>query len=322
MARVTTDYTDDDIHQPFLLITLIVPGIECITGFIGNGFIVTTNAVEWFRSKTLSTSDSILTVLSCSRILLQFWMMMENTYSLLFRLSYSQNTVYKTFKVIFMFLTYSNLWFAAWLSVFYCVKIANFTHPLFLRLRWRIAGLMPWLLCLSVFISFFCSLPLTKDIYNVYINTSIQASSSNTREKKYFTETNVVNLAIIYNLTIFIPLIMFICAATLLIISLKRHTLQMKSNAQGIRNPSMEAHLGAIKAISFFLLLYIFNFVALMLYMANVLNTNSFGSVLCRIIMAAYPAGHSILLIFGNPKLRRTWKKLQNNVKVNLKVWK
>ncbi|XP_072506632.1 taste receptor type 2 member 40 [Notamacropus eugenii] len=322
MARITTDYTDNDISKLFLLITLIVPGIECITGMIGNGFIVTTNAVEWFRSKTISTSDSILTVLSCSRILLQFWMIMENTYSLVFRLSYNQNTLYKTFKIIYMFLTYSNLWFAAWLSVFYCVRIANFTHPLFLRLRWRIAGLMPWLLCLSVLISLFCSLPLSKDIYNVYVNTSIQVSSSNVREKKYFTETNVVNLAIIYNLTIFIPLIMFFCAAILLIISLKRHTLQMKSNATGTRNPSMEAHMRAIKAISFFFLLYIVNFVALILYMANVLKTNSFGSALCKIIMAAYPAGHSVLLIFGNPKLRRTLKNLQYNIKFSLKVWK
>ncbi|XP_036616485.1 taste receptor type 2 member 40 [Trichosurus vulpecula] len=322
MTRITTGYTDNDISELFLLITLIVPGIECITGMIGNGFIVTINAVEWFRSKTLSTGDFILMILSCSRVLLQFWMMMENTYSLLFRLSYNQNIVYKTFKIIYMFLTYSNLWFAAWLSVFYCIKIANFTHPLFLRLRWRITGLMPWFLSVSVLISFCCTLPISKNVYKVYVNNSIQVSSSNATEKKYFTETNVVNLAIIYNLAIFIPLIMFICAATILIISLKRHTLQMKSNATGTRNPSMEAHMGAIKAISFFFLLYIFNFVALILYMANVLNTDSFGATLCKIIMAAYPAGHSVFLIFGNPKIRRTLKKFQHNVKFSLKIWK
>ncbi|XP_020853644.1 taste receptor type 2 member 40-like [Phascolarctos cinereus] len=322
MGRITKDYTDDDISELFLFIALIVPGIECITGMIGNGFIVTINTAEWFRSKILSTSDSILTILSCSRLLLQFWLMVENVYSLLFRLSYNQNTTYKTFKVIFMFLTYSNLWFAAWLSVFYCIKIANFTHALFLKLRWRVSGLMPWLLCLSVLISLFCSLFISMDVYNVYVNTSIPVSSSNAKEKKYFTETNVVNFAIINNLAVFVPLIMFIFAATLLIISLKRHTLQMKSNATGSRNPSMEAHMGAIKAISLFFLLYIFNFVALMIYMANVLHINSFGNVLCKIMMAAYPTGHSVLLIFGNPKLRRTWKKLQHNVKFNLKVWK
>ncbi|XP_043823476.1 taste receptor type 2 member 40-like [Dromiciops gliroides] len=322
MARVTTDFTDADISKHVFLIILLVPGIECITGMIGNGFIMTTNAVEWFQNKRLSTSDSILMILSCLRLLLQFWMMVENTYSLLFRFSYIQNTVYNTFKVIFMFLTYSNLWFAAWLNVFYCIKIANFTHPLFLRLRWRITGLMPWLLCLSVLVSLCCSLPILKDVYNIYVNASIPVPSSNATEKKYFAETNVANFAIIYNLGIFIPLIMFISAATLLIISLKRHTLQMKSNATGSRNPSMEAHLGAIKAISFFLFLYIFNFVALIFYMSNVLNPNSFGIILCKIIMAAYPAGHAVLLIFGNPKLRRSWKKLQHNVKFNLKVWK
>ncbi|XP_074051358.1 taste receptor type 2 member 40 [Macrotis lagotis] len=322
MATLTTDYTDNVISEPVFLITLIVPGIECITGMIGNGFIVTTNAIEWFQNKRLSTSDSILTILSCLRLLLQFWLTLENTYSLLFRLSYNQNIVYKTFKIIFMFLTYSNLWFAAWLNVFYCIRIANFTHPLFLRLKWRITGLMPWLLCLSIFLSLVCSFPILKDVYNVYVNTSIPVPSSNATENKYFTETNVVNFAVIYNLAIFIPLIMFIFAATLLILSLKRHTLQMKNNATGSRNPSIEAHMGAIKTISFFLLLYIFYFVAVILYMANVLYANSFGIILCKIIMAAYPAGHSVLLIFGNPKLRRTLKKLQQNMKVNLKVWK
>ncbi|XP_044533275.1 taste receptor type 2 member 40-like [Gracilinanus agilis] len=319
MAKVTTDSTYNDISESVLLITLIVPGIECITGMIGNGFIVATNAIEWFQSKRLSTSDFTLMILSCSRLLLQFWLMLENTYSLLFPFSYNQNIVYKTFKVIFIFLNYSNLWFAAWLNVFYCIRIANFTHPLFLRLRWRIAGLMPWLLCSSAFISFCYSLPISKDVYNVFVNSSIPVPSSNATEKKFFTETNVVNFAIMYNLGIFIPLIMFIFAATLLIISLKKHTLQMKSNATGSRNPSMEAHMGAVKAISSFLLFYIFNFVALLLYMVNVFKNNSVGNILCKIIMAAYPAGHSILLIFSNPKLRRTWKKLQHNVKFHLK---
>nr|XP_034953090.1 taste receptor type 2 member 41-like [Zootoca vivipara] len=51
------------------------------------------------------------------------------------------------------FITTADLWFAAWLSVLYCVKIANFSHPLFLQMKWRFPGLVPWLLLGTVVFS-------------------------------------------------------------------------------------------------------------------------------------------------------------------------
>nr|XP_012422886.1 PREDICTED: taste receptor type 2 member 40 [Odobenus rosmarus divergens] len=297
MATVSTDATDRDTSRFKIVLTLVASGIECI-----NGFIMAIHGAEWARGKRLPVSDCILMMLSFSRLLLQIWMMLENTYSLLFWVTYNQNTV---------FTLYFNLWLAAWLKILYCLRIANFAHPLFFLMKRKITGLMPWLLGLSLFIFLCFSFPFSTNIFNVYVNNSIPIPCSNTTEK-YFSETNLV---LLYNLGIFIPLIMFILSATLLIISLKRHTLHMESNAPG---SSMEAHMGAIKATSCFLVLYIFNAVALFISMSNIFDVNSSWNIVCKIVTAAYPAGHSELLILGNPGLRRAWKRFQHHVHLHL----
>ncbi|XP_036924866.1 taste receptor type 2 member 39-like [Sturnira hondurensis] len=310
---------EDGLSSLHTILLFTVVGIECIIGIIANGFIVAINAAEWIQNKVISTSGRILVSLGVSRLVLQVFMMLEITLHATAPRVYREDRVYNTFRVSFMFLNYCSLWFSVWLSFFYFVKTANFSCSLFLKLKWRITGLMPWLMCLSTFTSLGYSMLFSNGIYTIYCNSSVPVPSSNSTKKKFFTETNVINLALLYNLGIFIPLIMFILAATLLILSLKRHTLRMKSNATGSGDASLEAHMGAIRATSYFLILYIVNAVAVFLYMSNIFDDNSPWNSLCRTIMAAYPAGHSVLLILDNPGLRRAWKRLQSRVDLHLK---
>ncbi|KAM5302415.1 taste receptor type 2 member 39 [Glossophaga mutica] len=309
----------DELSPLHTILLFTVVGIECVVGIVANGFIVAINAAEWIQNKAVSTSGRILIFLGVSRLVLQSFMMLEITLYSTSPHFYHEDRVYDTFRVSFMFLNYCSLWFSAWLSFFYFVKTADFSCSFFLKLKWRITGLMPWLLWLSAFISLSYSMLFSKGIYTIYCNSSVPVPSSNSTKKKYFTETNVVNLALLYNLGIFIPLIMFILTAALLILSLKRHTLRMESNATGSGDPSMEAHMGAIRATSYFLILYVVNAGATFIYMSNVFDDNSPWSILCRTIMAAYPASHSVLLILDNPGLRRAWKRLQSRLDLHLK---
>lgn len=314
----TCSSSENDLSPSLVTLILIIIGTECILGILANGFIVAINTAEWIHNKVLSTSGKILLFLGVSRIVLQSFMMLELTLSSTSPQFYNDDIVYHTFKGCFMFLNHCSLWFAAWLSFFYFVKVADFSYPLFLKLKWRISRLMPWLLQLSLFVSLGQSV-LFQSIDTMNCNNPFSLPSFNSTKKKSFLEATVINLVLFLNLGLFIPLIMFILAATLLIISLKRHTFHMKSNATGSRDPSMEAHLGAIRAISYFLILYIFNVFALFLYMSNFFDINSPWNILCKIIMAAYPVGHSILLIQDNRGLKRAWKRLQAQVHLYFK---
>ncbi|KAF6086965.1 taste 2 receptor member 39 [Phyllostomus discolor] len=309
----------EELSSLHTILLFTVVGIECIVGIIANGFIVAVHAAEWIQIKAVSTSGRILVFLGASRIALQGFMMLEITIRSTAPHFYNEDSVYDTFRVSFMFLNYYSLWISAWLSFFYFVKTADFSCSLFLKLKRRITGLMPWLLRLSALTSLGYSILFSKGIYTIYCNSSVPVPSSNATKKQYFTETNMVNLALLYNLGIFIPLIMFILTATLLILSLKRHTRRMESNATGSGDPSMEAHVRAIRATSYFLVLYTVNAVAVFLYMSNIFDDNSSWNSLCQVVMAAYPAGHSVLLILDNPGLRRAWKRLQSRVDLHLK---
>ncbi|XP_055979920.1 taste receptor type 2 member 39 [Sorex fumeus] len=304
------------IHAIFIFTIL---GIECITGIIANGFIAAIHVAERIQSKAFSTNGQILLFLSVSRTVLQSFVMLEITVSSLSPQFYHEEIVHNAFKVSFIFLNYCSLWFAAWLSFFYFVKIADFAHPLFLKLKWRISRLMPQLLWLSVIICLGYSTLFFSDVYDVYCNDCSSMHACNSTKKTYFTETNVDILLILYSLGIFLPLSLVILTAMLMILSLKKHTLHMESKATGSRDPSMEAHLGAIKATSYFLVLYIFNAIALFLYLSNLFKSNSSWNILCQSIMAGYPAGHSVLLILSNPGLRRAWKKIQHQLYIYLK---
>ncbi|NXQ98867.1 T2R40 protein, partial [Sagittarius serpentarius] len=255
------------------------------------------------RSKRLSSYDMIMIFLSLSRFLLQSWMMLDLFLSLFCETYYEEN-LFVIFKTVFMFLNYSSLWFAAWLSVFYCTKVASFTQSFFIWLKQRISILMPWMLTTSSLFSFATSLPFAWDIYDMHNNFTAPLTMTNSSERRVTMKASLFLLILLCNAGIALPLIVFVVSSILLIRSLWIHTRQMQINATGFRDPSLEAHIGAIKSVFSFLSLYVIYFIPLLLILSDIFLPLSIGEAVCLAVMAACPTGHSMVLIWSNPKFR------------------
>nr|XP_028568752.1 taste receptor type 2 member 1-like [Podarcis muralis] len=129
----------------FELFGFILLVIETLIGMMGNGFIAIVNFIDWQRSRKLSPADMILSCLSFCRFAFHAFAI-QNAIFLLFFIDTFLKNVHIAYTASWLFVNTANLWFATWLSVLYCVKIATFSHPLFLQMKQRFPGLVPWLL--------------------------------------------------------------------------------------------------------------------------------------------------------------------------------
>ncbi|KAF3819445.1 hypothetical protein GH733_013595, partial [Mirounga leonina] len=138
----------------FMLLFLLL----CLLGILANGFIVLVLSRERMRRGRLLPSDMILISLGASHFCLQWVGMVNNFYYFLHLNEYSQGPAWQLTGLHWDFLNSATFWLGSWLSVPFCMKIANFTHPNFLWRKWRFPGSVLWLLRASLLISFIVTL--------------------------------------------------------------------------------------------------------------------------------------------------------------------
>ncbi|NXU90126.1 T2R40 protein, partial [Xiphorhynchus elegans] len=256
------------------------------------------------RSKRWSPYDIIMISLSLSRIIFQAWTMLDMFLLIFYDHSSYKENVFVVLKTGYMFLNYSTLWSGAWLSVFYCVKVASFTQSFFIWLKKRIASLVPWMLITSSLYSFANALPFAWVVYSKHNNFTAPLTMTNSSETGVTRKDSLTLLILLCNAALGLPLILSILSNILLIQSLWVHTRQMQSNATGFRDPSLEAHMSAIKSVCSFLFIYVIYFICFLLLLCDVFVDLSIEKHMCIVVMAACPVGHSMVLIWSNPKFR------------------
>ncbi|NWV78010.1 T2R40 protein, partial [Dasyornis broadbenti] len=172
------------------------------------------------RSKTWSPYDMIMISLSSSRIILHSWNTLDGLMTIFLETSYYRKNVLIASMIIFIFLNYSGLWFGAWLSVFYCIKVASFTQSFFICLKQRISRLVPWMLLTSWLCSFATAIPFAWYDYGIHDNFTAPLPITNSSAMGITRTDRLIFLFYLCEASTALPLIMSIVSSILLIRSL------------------------------------------------------------------------------------------------------
>ncbi|XP_053149096.1 taste receptor type 2 member 41-like [Hemicordylus capensis] len=295
---------------PLGIFTLSVLGILSIAALLGNGFIIVVIGHRWLQSRKMVPCDLLLTSLSTSRFLLQLIVMMSQF--LYFCSPEIYTHVQEVIDYVWMFFNIVSFWCTSWLSVFYCVKVANFIHALFLWLKLRINMLVPRLLGMSLipFVVFSVSIVVScfgkKKHYSLSGNLPGNTSQS---EACDYSLTIVQRLQIAFSA---INVSICLTASILLLVSLWRHTRHLKKNGIGIKDFNTQAHFNVIMSLLLFLFFYILYFVAVMLPMTKYFKFGNLERLVSDTALSLLPSAHSIILILTNPKLKEVCTRVLN----------
>ncbi|XP_006888526.1 PREDICTED: taste receptor type 2 member 14-like [Elephantulus edwardii] len=278
---------------------------EIVFGNFGNGLIVLVNCAGWVKKRKISSADKILTALAISRIF-HLWVMLTYLYISIFDVDLFLD---KTCLIIscnaWTVSNHFSLWFATNLSIFYFLKIATFSNPIFLYLKWRVKKTISFLFLMVLL--FWC---FNTALINIQLNIWINEHEKNMTyslmgsDFAQFASLTVWIIAIFTSIPFTVSLITFL----LLIFSLWKHHKKMTLNGKGHRDVSSKAHIKAMQTVISFLLLYAVFFLS---YFIPVWRFHSqkriILSILSQVLALFYPSGHSILLILGNKKLKQTF---------------
>ncbi|XP_015349367.1 taste receptor type 2 member 3-like [Marmota marmota marmota] len=284
-----------------LMITLF------ILGNLGNGFIGLVNGRRLFRSKRISLSDFIITSLALSKIVLLWIFLIDGVLITFSYKTHDSGTVRQIIDIFWTFTNHLSTWLITCLGVLYCLKIARFSHPTFLWLKWRVSRVVVWMLLGTLLLSC-CS--IMSVINEFKINSVLCGIDSTGNVTEHFREkrSEYHLIHFLWILWHVLPLTVSLTAYVLLILSLRRHTWQMQQNCTSSRDPSTEAHERATRIILSFLLLFLLYTLSFIILSSScLLPDTKVAQMIGEIFTMFYLVGHSFVLILGNNKLKQTF---------------
>nr|ANV20996.1 bitter taste receptor T2R67 [Nyctereutes procyonoides] len=299
---------------------LVAAAGELITGMLGNGFIVLVNCIDLVKNLKLSTADCILTGLALSRIILLCIILLDSLLMVFWQHLYAIDKLARFINVFWTLSNHLTTWIVTCLNVFYFFKIANFSHPCFTWLRWRISRVLLVLPLGSLFLLFF-NFELLDTFTNFWVNL-YQRHERNSTWSLDVSKTVYLNSLIVFSFIYLIPFLLSLASLLLLFLSLMRHTRNVQRNSSS-RDFRTEAHKRAMKMVMSSLLLSTVNFTSILLTgWFSLLLQNHQANLAVLLLSTLVPSGHSFILILGNNKLRQAALGLLWHLNCHLKMVK
>ncbi|XP_004626250.2 taste receptor type 2 member 20-like isoform X1 [Octodon degus] len=300
----------------FLWSILILAMAEFVVGKFANVFIVLVNYIDWVRKKKLSLADQIITALAISRIGL-LWVIIINLFITVL------NPVLESSKNIYFLMAWSitnhfSTWLAAGLSIFYLLKVANFSNFVFLHLKRRVKSVILGIL-LGTFVLLLLHLVMVTG--HETMRTKECEGNGTWKMEPRDTVNNTLHVAV-FHLVIATPFFVSLICFLLLIYSLCKHLMKMQAYGKGLCDPSSKAHVKALQTMISFLLL--FATYSLCVIISNWLSIWWQHELLLfsEVVGTFYPSCHSYVLIWGNRKLKQAFLSVLWQVRCWLKKWK
>ncbi|XP_026368262.1 taste receptor type 2 member 5 [Ursus arctos] len=280
-----------------LTLLMVVAVAEFLIGLVGNGVLMVWSFGEWVRKFNGSSYNLIVLGLAVCRFLLQWLIMMDLSLFLLFQSSHWLHNL----SVFWILVSQASLWFATFLSVFYCRKITTLEHPVCLWLKQRAYCLSLWCLLGYLMISLVAVARIGLKPYHLS-----QGNSSILYPLKSCHYLYILKL----NAGSGLPLMVFLVSSGMLIVSLYRHHKKMKVHTAGRRDARAKAHITVLKSLGCFLILHVVYILASPFSIVSKSSANVLIVFISETVMAAYPSLHSVILIMGNPRVKQTCQRI------------
>ncbi|XP_054301330.1 taste receptor type 2 member 45 [Pongo pygmaeus] len=285
---------------PIIFSILVV--VIFVIGNFANGFIALVNSTEWVKRQKISFADQIVTALAVSRVGL-LWVLLLNWYSTVLNPAFYSVELRTTAYNVWAVTGHFSNWLATSLSIFYLLKIANFSNLIFLRLKRRVKSVILVML-LGPLLFLACHLFVVN--MNQIVRTKEYEGNMTWKIKlrcaMYLSDATVTMLA---NL---VPFTVTLISFLLLICSLCKHLKKMQLRGKGSQDPSTKVHIKALQTVISFLLLCAIYFVSVIISVWSFKNLeNKPVFMFCQAIGFSCSSAHPFILIWGNKKLKQTF---------------